>query len=316
MGSVRRCPITYEKISDSEVYSAAGLRLLDPKLKSLAILPLSAEEQREEALKRAGKMSVQGIQLKLSAVLKIKEGRFEIVDCGGRYLLKPPSLLYKELPENEDLTMRLAKIARINVPLHGLLLGADGSMTYFIKRFDRKGHGKVALEDFAQLSGRTRDTKYDSSMENVAKIINQFATFPRIEQVELFRRALFSFLIGNEDMHLKNFSLISQQEKTMLSPAYDFVNSTLALGNAKEEFALPVRGKKSNITRKDLIEYFATERLGLPQKSIDHVLEDFRQALRKWPEIIGASFLSEHSKTAYLQLVHERSERLKLSEAA
>jgi serine/threonine-protein kinase HipA len=311
---MRRCPITYEEIPDDQFYSSAGLHLLDPKLSHLEVLPLSASEQREEALKRAGKMSVQGLQLKLSAVLKVKEGKFEIVDCGGRYLLKPPSLIFKELPENEDLTMRLAKIAGINVPLHGLLWGSDGSMTYFIKRFDRKGYKRIPLEDFAQLSGHSRDTKYQSSMEKVAKVIEDFATFAPLERVELFRRTLFSFLVGNEDMHLKNFSLITQGNKTTLSPAYDFVNSTLALLNAKEELALPISGKKSNLSKKDLITYFGIERLGLNSKIIQKVTAEFKLALEKWPSIIDRSFLSEEAKSQYLELIVARSRRLQLSE--
>jgi serine/threonine-protein kinase HipA len=309
---MRRCPITYEEIPDNEIYSSDGLRLIDPKLSHLEILPLSASEQREEALRRVGKMSIQGLQLKLSAILKVKEGRFEIVDCGGKYLLKPQSVHYPELPENEDLTMRLAKIVEINVPLHGLLWAKDESLTYFIKRFDRKGHKRIAVEDFAQLSGHSRDTKYNSSMENVAKVIKEHATFAQVEMVELFRRTLFSFLVGNEDMHLKNFSLITQPGKVTLSPAYDFLNSTLAMANAKEELALPIRGRKANLSRKDLIEYFGMERLGLSQKSVDRVLGGFKKGLEIWPNIIENSFLSERSKSGYLGIVRQRAERLGL----
>src|SRR5882724_11657416 len=112
------------------------------------------------------------------------------------------------------------------------------------------------MEDFAQLSGASRDTKYESSMEKVAKVIDAYCTFPVIEQIKLFQRVLFSFLVGNEDMHLKNFSLITRKTgRVDLSPAYDFVNSTIALPNAKEEMALPIRGKRSNLTRSDIFDY-------------------------------------------------------------
>ena len=149
------------------------------------------------------------MQPKLSAALNVRDGVFEVVDLGGRYILKPQVERYKHLPENEDVTMRLAATVGIEIPLHGLVYSKDGSLTYFIRRYDRKGQkDKVHVEDFAQLSGASRDTKYDSSMERVADIVEKFCTFPAIEKLKLFKRTVFSFLVGNEDMHLKNFSLI------------------------------------------------------------------------------------------------------------
>jgi serine/threonine-protein kinase HipA len=148
---MNRCPITYDPMADTQVYSEKGLKLIHRGLNSLAPLAYSAEQQRQEAINRAGKMSIQGLQPKLSAVLRVSEGRFEIVDRGGRYILKPQSVDYPELPENEDLTMRMANSARIEVPLHALLRSSDGSLTYFIQRFDREGRTRVPLEDFAQL---------------------------------------------------------------------------------------------------------------------------------------------------------------------
>lgn len=129
--------------------------------------------------------------------------------------------------------------------LNGLVYSKVNSLTYFIKRFDRIGHNKkLALEDFAQLSGEDRHTKYKSSMENVIAIIEQFCTFPKIEFVKLFKLTLFNFLVGNKDMHLKNFSLITKDRKISISPAYDLLNSTIAQKNTKEEIALPLKGKK------------------------------------------------------------------------
>ena len=155
------CPITYAPCGDNR-YSEAGLRLLSPGLKFLKDLEYTAEEQRIEAYNRASKMSIQGVQPKLSAKLNIKEGKFDIVDKGGRYILKPQHHLYPEMPENEDLTMRLAGEIGLEIPFHGLIWSKDNSLTYFIKRFDRKGQNdKVPVEDFAQLAGLSRDTKYE-----------------------------------------------------------------------------------------------------------------------------------------------------------
>lgn len=160
------------------------------------------QEQRKEALARAGKMSIQGIQTKLSALLRIKEEHFEIVDNNGNYILKTQSLLYPEAPENEAITMSLASTIGLNVPVHGLVYAKDNSMTYFIKRFDRLPRNKkVAIEDFAQLLGFDRDTKYESSMEQVAEVIAKYCTYPKIEFVKLLKLTLFNFLTGNEDMH-------------------------------------------------------------------------------------------------------------------
>jgi serine/threonine-protein kinase HipA len=309
---MKRCPITYEPLANDQAYSPQGLRLLDRSLQSLAPLEFTAEQQREEAISRVGKMSIQGLQLKLSAVLRIRGGRFEIVDRGGRYTLKPQSLDFPELPENEDLTMRMAAAAGIEVPLHGLLRSVDGSFTYFIKRFDRKGHDRLPVEDFAQLSGESRDTKYDSSMEKVAGVTDRFCTFPAIERVKLFERTVFSFLVGNEDMHLKNFSLITRDQKVELAPAYDFLNTTIALKNAKEEFALPLKGKKSRLTRNDLLNYFARERLELNEGVLKDVVARFTEAVPVWRDLLDRSFLSARMKEKYSAILTERAARMHL----
>jgi serine/threonine-protein kinase HipA len=309
---MNRCPITYEPLADDVNYSPKGLKLLNRNLTSLAPLEFTAEQQRQEAISRAGKMSVQGIQLKLSAVLRITEGRFEIVDRDGRYILKPPSLDFPELPENEDLTMRMAAAVDIEVPVHGLLRSTDGSFTYFIKRFDRDGRNRLPLEDFAQLSGESRETKYDSSMEKVAGVIEQFCTFPVIERVKLIERTLFSFLVGNEDMHLKNFSLITRNRKVEMAPAYDFLNSTIALKNPKEEMALPLNGKKSRLTRNDFLDYFARERLQINERVSSDVLSRFAKAMPVWRELLGQSFLSENAKHKFSMILSQRKERIGL----
>jgi serine/threonine-protein kinase HipA len=289
-----------------------GLKLLDRNLTALAPLRYSAEEQRQEALDRAGKMSIQGVQLKLSAVLKLKEGTLEVVDRNGRFILKPPSPDFLELPENEDLTMRLAATVGIEVPMHGLVRARDGSLTYFIKRFDREGRSRVPLEDFAQLSGASRETKYDSSMEKAAAVVDRFCTFPAIERVKLFERTLFSFLTGNEDMHLKNFSLITRRERVDLSPAYDLVNSTIVLKNPKEELALPIHGKKSSLTRNDLFTYFASERLQINERVLSEMIARFHAAFPKWEELLAVSFLSQEKKIAYKSVLMERRTRLNI----
>jgi serine/threonine-protein kinase HipA len=300
------CPITYTPCGD-DFYSEAGLRLLSPGLKALKDLEYTAEEQRIEAYNRSSKMSIQGVQPKLSAKLSIKDGKFEIVDTGGKYILKPQHHLYPEMPENEDLTMRLASEIGLDVPFHGLIWSKDHSLTYFIKRFDRRAQNdKVPVEDFAQLAGMSRETRYDYSMEKVVTVIDDFCTFPSIEKLSLFKLTLFNYLVGNEDMHLKNFSVIIADGKVTLSPCYDLVNSTIEYKKQEEEIALPLKGKKKRLTRNILVDYFGNERCELTHKSIDKVLETISSTVPIWKELIDISFLSDEMKEKYHKLLVTR----------
>ena len=164
---MNKCPITYAICQDK--YSLPGLAKLSPRLSNLIELPFTAQEQRREAASRSGKMSIQGIQPKLSAKLSVKNQEFQIVDSYGTFIIKPQHEIFTEVPENEDLTMKMAKYFGIEVPLTGLVYSKDGSLSYFIKRFDRYGKNKkYHVEDFAQLTGNTRETKYSWSIENRA----------------------------------------------------------------------------------------------------------------------------------------------------
>lgn len=308
---MKRCPITYDIIHENENYSKRGLHLLSPSLKNLHLLDYSAAEQRSKAIELVGKMSIQGVQKKLSAQLKVKDECFQLVDQQGHYILKPQSAELPELPENEALTMTLASQYGLEVPVHGLVYSKDNSMTYFVKRFDRAGHNKkLALEDFAQLSGYERDTKYNSSMEKVIQVIAEFCTFPKVEFVKLFKLTLFNFLIGNEDMHLKNFSLITRENIITLSPTYDLLNSSIALPRATEEIALPLNGRKNNLRKRDLIDYFAIERLGLNQNIADKILREIQTIIPTWKNFIKISFLSSLMKQKYLDLLDKRCQQL------
>lgn len=308
---MNRCPITYEPCGES-LYSEKGLRLLSPALKKLDFLNLSAEELRTEAMLRASNMSIQGMQPKVSAILNIRDGRFDLVDKNGKYILKPQHHIFPELPQNEDLTMHLASIIGIDVPLHGMVYSKDNSFTYFIKRFDRKGQkSKIQVEDFAQLAGMSRDTKYNYSMEKLVKLVDDFCTFPMVEKAKLFKRVIFNYLIGNEDMHLKNFSVIVKDGKVELAPVYDFLNSTIVLKGNVEEIALPLKGKKCNLNADVLINYFGKEHCRLTDKVIDKNLDEIKAKLNHWFELINNSFLSAEMKGKYSLLLQKRIKVLK-----
>ena len=306
---MNRCPITYE-LCDG-LYSGKGLKLFSRYLAQLDELPFTVEELRREAAARSGKMSIQGVQPKLSARLNIKEHRFDFVGQDGRYIFKPQIADYAQVPENEDLTMRCAHVAGIEVPFHGLLYGKDRRLTYFIRRVDRVGRNeKIHVEDFAQLAELSRATKYRSSMEQVATLIERYCTFPAVEKLKLFRLTLFSFLVGNEDMHLKNFSIIYKDDVIALSPAYDLLNTTIVLTNPAEELALPINGKKNKLKRYDLVDYFGRERLRLSERIIDNVLRQFIQSRNSWEKLVVTSFLSKDMQERYCAVLDDRFTRL------
>lgn len=306
---MNRCSITYQTCDGR--YSAKGLRLLSRNLAELKELPFSAQELRREAAARSDKISIQGVQPKLSARLDIKKQQFELCDRNGRYILKPQIAEYLEVPENEDLTMRLASLAGIEVPLHGLLYGRDKELTYFIRRFDRVGRkSKIHVEDFAQLAELSRDTKYRSSMEKIAGLIDKYCTFPVVEKLKLFRLTLFCFLVGNEDMHLKNFSIIYKDDVIALSPAYDLLNTTIVLPRPEEELALPLNGKKNRLRQQDLIDYFGRDRLQLTDRIINKVLMELKPLRKPWEALLKISFLSDMMKEKYLSVLDNRFERL------
>lgn len=308
---MNRCPITYE-LCGSEKYSEKGLRMIAPKLAALTDLPFTAVEQRQEAANRAKKLSIQGVQPKLSAVISVANHQFEIVDQFGNFIIKPQNDLFPELPENEDVTMKMAASYGLEVPFHGMVYSKDGSLSYFIKRFDRYGKGKkYATEDFAQLTGNSRDTKYDYTMEKLVKVIDEYCTFPAIAKADFFKRVLFCFITGNEDMHLKNFSVITKAGKTTLAPVYDFLNSSISIKDPQEEVALSLKGKKSNFKASEWIDYFAKERLELNDKTIDAILSDMNKSVSRWTELIEISFLSSAMKEKYLQLMNNRIGRFR-----
>jgi serine/threonine-protein kinase HipA len=198
----------------------------------------------------------------------------------------------------------------LEVPFHGLIYSKDRSLSYVIRRFDRTGRtDKIPVEDFAQLLGKDRETKYRASMEQVASVLDRFCTFPAIEKLKFFKLTLFNYLTGNEDAHLKNFSLIRRNDKVELSPVYDLINSTMILDSG-EELALPLNGKKNRLRREDFLDYFAKDRLGLADKAISRTIRDLESACPIWLDLLGRSFLSDKRKAMYRSLLDRRARTL------
>lgn len=258
--------------------------------------------------------TVTGVQAKLS--LDINKGgknepdRLTLVGLWGRYILKPKSDIYPWLPEDEDLTMHLATIARIDVVPHSLIRFDDGELAYITKRVDRSDDGtKYLMEDACQLSERLTSDKYKSSHENIAKLIKRYSSTPQLDLVNYWEIVVFSWITGNSDMHLKNFSLLSKNKGNYrLSPAYDLLNVHLIFDDP-EELALTLTGKKKRLKRENFVE--AMRASGLEDKVIDNIFKKFIKALPKWIDFIDTSFLPDEMKERYVQEITTNVEELK-----
>ena len=268
------------------------------------ILPYSRSNindlARETVLSRT---TVTGVQSKLSMDVnkggKDEPDRLTIVGLWGRYILKPKSEDFPLLPEVEDLTMHLASIAKIKVVPHTLIRFSDGELTYLTKRIDRDNRGtKLLMEDMCQISERLTADKYKSSYENIAKMIRKFSSAPMLDLVNFWEVVMFSWITGNSDMHLKNFSLISKEAGNyVLSQAYDLINVHLVFPEDTEELALTLDGRKKKIGRNNFVR--AMESTGLESKVIENIINKFMNAAPKWYDFIDISFLSQELKEKY-----------------
>lgn len=251
--------------------------------------------------------SLTGVQPKLSLNLNKHErgSRLTIVGLWGDFIFKPQAESYHELPENEDLTMHMAEAARIKVVPHSLIRLSDGTLGYITRRIDRtKTGGKIDMEDMCQLTLHPTEYKYKSSYEQVAKAIVSFSSTPQLDIINFMQILLFSFVTGNNDMHLKNFSLYRPRNLYQLSPAYDLLNATIANPRDKDELALTLNGKKSRLKLSDFLQASAT--MGIDKRITLRLIDNMKKALPAWQQLINISFLSDEAKLAYIKLVNER----------
>lgn len=267
------------------------------------------DELAEQVIRE--QMALTGVQPKLSLNLDKHEdsSRLTIVGLWGDYIFKPQSDDYPQLPENEDLTMHLAEAAKINVVPHSLIRLADGRLGYITKRIDRTTDGqKIDMEDMCQLTLHPTEYKYRSSYEQIAKTIVQHCDTPKLALVNYMQLLLFCFVTGNNDMHLKNFSLYRPADSYQLAPAYDLVNVSIANPNDKEELALTLSGRKNKLKLDHFLQAAAT--MGLEEKVVLRLIANMNKALPKWKTLIHSSFLSEDMKKAYEDTIVKRLERL------
>lgn len=267
-------------------------------------------DQLAEQIIRA-QTSLTGVQPKLSLNLSKHEGcsRLTIVGLWGDYIFKPQTDMYPQLPENEDLTMHLAEAIKIRVVPHSLIRLADGKLGYITKRIDRTKNGeKIDMEDMCQLTLHPTEYKYKGSHEQIAKVIKQHCDMPKLDLTNYMQVLLFCFVTGNNDMHLKNFSLYRPSNGYQLSPAYDLINVAIANPHDNEELALSLSGRKSSLKLNDFLRSATT--MGLEENVVLRLIENMRKAIPKWTSLIHGSFLSEDMKDRYEQIIISRMNRL------
>lgn len=313
---MKQCLFCYKPLLNGEIdfHRSCSKKIFGSEV--VPELPYSDDEMQKLATEIIrSQISVTGVQAKLSLEIistkPEKNKRFKIVGLWGGYILKPQTSDYLHLPEVEDLTMHLAEIAKIPIVPHSLIRLKSGSLAYITKRLDRQGARKIQMEDMCQLTERLTEHKYHSSYENIAKVILKHSVFPVLDEIVFYEMIVFSFLTGNADMHLKNFSLLRwNTQGYTLMPAYDMVATILVNPADKEELALTLNGKKRKFKKADFQKGFALN--GLDEKSIESIFSKFKKAIPRWIEFIQLSFIPETLKVQYVNLIIERAKRLEI----
>jgi len=313
----KRCLYCYRELStnESDFHPACSRKIFGNPLPPE--LPYTEEQMLELAEQVIKSHSaVTGVQPKLSLhIEKIVNSdihkRFTIVGLWGGYILKPATKEYINLPEIEDLTMHLAEISGIATVPHSLIRLKSGNLAYITKRVDRKGKEKIHMEDMCQLTERLTEHKYLGSHEQIAKAIMNYSVDPGLDVLNFFEQVIFSFLTGNADMHLKNFSLLKYpQSGYSLCPAYDMVATALVVPGDSEELALNLNGKKRRLKRSDF--HAAMVRFDISEKAIENSFKKFATVIPAWIDFVEMSFLTEIKKAAFIKLIQRKALQLGL----
>ncbi|MFT7463611.1 MAG: serine/threonine-protein kinase HipA [Pseudohongiellaceae bacterium] len=278
------------------------LALFDTKV--LPAIHVDMAKLHTLALAMVGRVSVSGVQRKLSLHLDATRSTLQIVGGPGGYLLKPPAGTFPHLPENEWTTQCLAALVGLAVPPCALVALPDDSWAYIVRRFDRLPDGtKLAMEDFCQLSELPPCGKYDGSAEQCAKHVRRFASEPLIDLLRLYRQFVFTWWVGNGDLHLKNFALLRNAHgRWSLSPAYDQLNTGLVIPG--DTLALPICGKSDRLKPKTWDE-LAT-RFGIGMKAARRVRDELRDHVNDAVALVEASPLPAEMRAGYAEQLQSR----------
>ncbi len=273
----------------------------------LPIIEFSLQDVSQEAQQLTGKLSISGVQPKLSMRLERKSNSLISVAEGGEFILKPQSQTFSNVPENEQCCMDMASAFGIDVPPHCLLPLKDGGLAYIVKRFDRESGVKIHQEDFFQIFDT--GNKYKGSVEQIGRKLKEISTAPGYDVQLFFERVVFNFIIGNGDAHLKNYSIAyKDKENIRLTPAYDIVCSKLVIPK-EDDSALAINGKNNKLTREDFDKL--ADYLNIPIKIR---YGNFEKKLSLIESKIKNSEIKKEAQEQFINIIKERLSRMNLAE--
>lgn len=300
-----RCLCCEQPLEEEGRYHPKCLRALWGKPIAPKI-PFAAKDLPEKVTASADHMSISGVQAKALVRLNNDSGELEFAPTGSTHILKPEPNEYPDLPAMENVCMVMAETVGMNVPSHGLFPLADGHLCYIIKRFDRtEDGGKIQSETMYQLLGST--DKYEGSLESIGKAIRAHAENVGLDTIDFFERVLFSFLIGNGDMHLKNWALLIRDKKASLAPVYDFVSSKVYF-KRETDSALMINAKKNKLKRSDFEKFAAY--LKIDSKAAANSFEKMQNAREKLRELAIYSELNPSKRQDLEDVLAERFKRI------
>lgn len=305
------CLFCYQPVETGEYHTSCSKKFFGTI--QVPVLELDQEKLNKLAQITVNeRLALTGVQPKISLSLNGEKGnkRLTLVGLWGDYILKPQSTYFSFMPEVEDLTMHLAKLFKIETAEHALIRTSAGELAYITKRFDRAKDKKIHVEDLCQLSELLTEQKYKSSYERVGKIIKQYATNSGLDVIKYFRLVLFSFLTGNNDMHLKNFSLTHTDKGILFSPAYDLLNVNLIYPDDKEDLALTLGGRKRKVKRSDFDQFAIS--LGIKVIVRNNIYKDFSKQIDKARDLILQSFLTNKYQIEYLNILSYKRKQIEL----
>ena len=303
---MNNCWFCYKNAGDANYHSTCAKKFFgSPEVPTLQLDDALIESLARQTVNK--RIAVTGVQPKLSLTLKKEKGHnpLTIVGLWGEFILKPQHHKYPMMPQTEDLTMHLAGLFKIPVCDHTLLQASNGSMVYIARRFDRADGKKIHIEDLCQLSEFLTENKYKSSYEKAGKLVAHYC-HKGLDLLRYFELVLFSYMCGNNDMHLKNFSLMHQPEGVVLSPAYDLLNVNLVNPKDEEELALTLNGKKARITLTDFKAL--AENLRINEKAYYNSFKLFNSKNEEVMDLIDRSFLDKKMKKGYKKIWMKKQE--------
>ena len=312
-----RCLCCGEPLQEQENFYHA--RCMKKLFRSTRVPALNYTQDELNTLAREtilNRISVPGVQPKLSLHLEQGEtagrSRLTLVGLEGDYILKPQTPQWPCLPEAEHFCMLLARKCGIATADFGLIPLKSGELAYITRRMDRTEKGPLHMEDFCQILDKMTDQKYNGSMEQIGKAIRAYSDVAGLDLIRFFELAVFCFMTGNSDMHLKNFSLIRRPDgHHELSPAYDLVPVRIIMPEDKEELALTLNGKKSKLKRTDFEQFGAALKLSERQirKAVGHLADAVSEAL---PTALQASFLPPEMQEKTAELIRKQTQKLQV----